>query len=206
MVADELEMEVVFGASHGTFGNGIISRYPIGKSQNHILVHKSDKEHPRSLLRAEILFPETSMTIFATHLEHISEKIRLLQIEEVCNIMRLEGPHALFGDLNTLCRRDYNEMEWQSVIDLRQERRWIEDGTAEPQIEVIPFLEKQGYRDIFDQVGTGKPWTAWTRRPIMRIDYGFTSSHFPHDLCRSWVCSDIKCSDHFPVRFDIQFR
>src|SRR5689334_6386726 len=84
-----------FGACHNLFGNGILSRFPISFAQNHILQSRSDKEHARSLLEAQLSLGEThendkeeciQWNIFVTHLEHISERVRIQQTKEITSI------------------------------------------------------------------------------------------------------------------------
>jgi endonuclease/exonuclease/phosphatase family metal-dependent hydrolase len=97
-LADELEMDYsFFGPSHSKFGNGLLSKFPIITTKNHVLNSKSEKKHSRSLIEAQIQFTlcneeeiehEVILDVFITHLEHISERVRLKQMEEVMDIIQ----------------------------------------------------------------------------------------------------------------------
>jgi len=187
-------------------------------SENHVLKAKTPNEHARSLLRVKISLcsEETSsnLNIFLTHLEHLSEKVRVQQIQEILGIIEewkakeslvQDEGYLLIGDLNALSQQDYTETQWNSIIELKKEKNWLEDGSAVPKSLVIPFLESRGLKDIFKAPGKEELFTAWTHRPTMKIDYMFASPEFlqVHVLSKFYVFPS-KASDHFPLVLEFQ--
>jgi len=224
-VAEELHLEYTFfGPCHNNnFGNGILSTVPILDAENWILNSRSPGQHARALLRVSISLKEEANTenhhifnIFVTHLEHISEKVRLQQMGEVIQIisnwektsndLELKNGHLLLGDLNTMRKKDYSQQHWDKIVTLRKERKWIEDDSPEPLEQVIPFLEHKEYKDCWLEVGKGEFFTAWTHNPLMRIDYIFCSKYFRHSLLSCQRMDSVTQSDHFPLLVEMEIK
>ncbi len=101
-------MEVIFGKNidlqGGGYGNAILSRYPIVRSQNHALPRINEGEQ-RGVLEAEIALGRSlpSLTLLATHLDHRpAEQERLASARQLnALVAKIETPLAILaGDLN----------------------------------------------------------------------------------------------------------
>lgn len=105
------------------------------------------KEHARSVICACVLVPEAEgggyINVFVVHLEHLSEKIRLLQTQEMLTVidnwkqqqqqqLRVIGD-VMLGDFNAVSRSDYSKLEWQSLMNFRQTRGWLEKPLQTPE-------------------------------------------------------------------------
>jgi endonuclease/exonuclease/phosphatase family metal-dependent hydrolase len=117
------KMEVVFGHNipweGGLYGNAVLSRFPILRSENHPLPSFYQGEQ-RGVLEVEIQTPnKESILLFATHLDYrrISEE-RLASARVINELVanRPSVPALLVGDLNAEpCSRPLLEFnkEWQ---------------------------------------------------------------------------------------------
>ncbi len=108
-LAKVLNMNYAFGASvksiTGSYGNAILSKYPIKNVENYILPSlDEDNSETRSLLMAEIEIKnkkQKSYHIMSTHLS-LDKKERSEQIKWIDNfVSNYTGPYILMGDFNT---------------------------------------------------------------------------------------------------------
>mmetsp|Transcript_80364 Transcript_80364/g.152789 ORF Transcript_80364/g.152789 Transcript_80364/m.152789 type:complete len:342 (-) Transcript_80364:81-1106(-) len=227
-----------FGHVAGRYGNAVLSKYPIrairethlrggtefifeaGTKKYNGEIAKEGEFHriARGLLECDIEFPQTSdgaskvLTVAVTHLDHINEEQRGIQLNHVLEAL---GPNAsralLVGDLNALHRSDYMEQEWTALEDRHRANRW-----TPPTSGCLELLEKAGFRDAFlasrgqgplsarGQAGTDPIFSAHVDHPLYRIDYCFISNAsglLPH---YAKVHTEIELSDHFPVSFDFR--
>lgn len=100
-LGEQLGMEVLFGRTLfllvGSFGNALLSRYPIQSWQYHPLPSTGE---PRGVLRAQIATPMGSCTFLCTHFGLDAEE-RLVQAGVTLEIARRGNvPAVLMGDLN----------------------------------------------------------------------------------------------------------
>jgi endonuclease/exonuclease/phosphatase family metal-dependent hydrolase len=202
-IADALGYHMVFGASHGegfSFGNAVLSRWPIARHEVFALPGGDDSE-PRSLLFAEIAAPFAKLPFFCTHLAwrlhegHIRQAQVTHIADRIAALCPIHGfPPVLVGDMN-----------------------------AEPDSDEIRFLRGHTslgrkcvyFADTFRLVGEG-PGVTFSKRnafaeplrePERRIDYIFVRG--PDDQHRgeplsARVCFDepengVFASDHFGV-------
>ncbi|OJV36253.1 MAG: hypothetical protein BGO29_03605 [Bacteroidales bacterium 36-12] len=86
----------------GLYGIGILSNFPIIKSERVLLPNPNPKTEQRALLLAEIELPDKSRVMFvSTHLEYSSEQVREKQIAFINKfIKKIKIPVILAGDLN----------------------------------------------------------------------------------------------------------
>jgi len=108
-LAKTLNMNYAFGASvkriTGSYGNAILSKYPIKTIENYILpALKEENSEKRSLLMAEIEIPnkrQESFYIMSTHLS-LNKEERSEQIKWIDNFLSNHtDPYVLMGDFNT---------------------------------------------------------------------------------------------------------
>ncbi|MDS1033077.1 endonuclease/exonuclease/phosphatase family protein [Porphyromonadaceae sp. NP-X] len=87
----------------GYYGVGLLSKYPIIKSERILLPNPEHGKEQRVLLIAEIELPNDKLlTFICTHLEVSSSKTRLAQIKFINEeIKKIKTPILLAGDFNT---------------------------------------------------------------------------------------------------------
>ena len=87
----------------GSYGNAILSRYPIKEKANHLL---PDPVDPRRCLQAEITLGEKTLTLFNTHLG-LKQPVRLEQVQYIILplVLSMPGPAILAGDFNATVNR-----------------------------------------------------------------------------------------------------
>lgn len=104
-LAGKLDMNYVFGPTVnrviGSYGNAILTRFPIKEASNHILPGEPGSEK-RGLLTAKILLPDHRYSyIIITHLS-LNKRDRERQLNWIENyLVRLDNPFILMGDFNT---------------------------------------------------------------------------------------------------------
>jgi len=82
------------------FGNGLLSRLPIGKWTSDPLAYDgTDSQSHRNLLTAEILTENRPVTLMITHLDRGA--IQSAQLEDVLDEFETHSPAILMGDFNT---------------------------------------------------------------------------------------------------------
>ena len=89
-----------------SFGNTIISKYPISKHQSLLIPIDEKFNENRTLLHAEILYENYKVNVLCTHLnyKYNQSDIRLQQVryilEYISNLEKTEFPNILCGDFN----------------------------------------------------------------------------------------------------------
>lgn len=210
-----------FGHVQGRYGNALLSRYPIVTRREVVLNGGTIVKHgagshciKRGLLVAEIT--GLDLTVACTHLDHISEHEREVQLSHVVEVLSQcsadsggggRGKLVLMGDLNALTRSDYNETHWSSLIHHNRVNGW-----GSPEYGCLGQLEKANFRDSWT---LKKPSSEvdehrWTTHKEgigdRRIDYiWLDQSALPQISVRgSWVARGIAHSDHFPLIVDVE--
>lgn len=140
------------GKPRREFGLAILSRYPITRFENHELSRISSVEPEKGVQKLPG-FPEAvinlygrEIRLFNTHLSWLDPELRLLETEEMLEIMgRSRHPVVLAGDMNAL-----------------------------PDAPEIGRL-KAVLTDTFEAAGEGDGYTFPVPDPVRRIDYIFAS-------------------------------
>jgi endonuclease/exonuclease/phosphatase family metal-dependent hydrolase len=103
MMAAELGYEVRFSRSldfqGGSYGNVILSRYPIVDFTAHMLV--SGKYEQRSIGCATVQIGDEKISFWNTHLSFENTEQRRLQLEQIRELVPKDMPWILTGDFNT---------------------------------------------------------------------------------------------------------
>lgn len=104
----------------GYYGVGILSRYPIVRSERVFLPNPENKEQ-RVMLVADIELPDGRiLTFVCTHLEVSSSGCRLEQVEFIDGRLSGKGPYILAGDMNAAPDSDemrYLCRNWKNLTD-----------------------------------------------------------------------------------------
>jgi endonuclease/exonuclease/phosphatase family metal-dependent hydrolase len=190
-LADCLGMQYAFGPSgwedygpawQGPVGNALLSRYPLTGVSNTWLPRAPSTKR-RSLLGATLDDgPAKGLTGYVTHLDHLFEGTRMLQIAGVLRRMGEHSPHFLCGDFNT-----------PGFLGPRSRR------LLPP---VLRRMRRAGYQDAFHVVGEGRGLTFPSQSPLWRLDFLFFSHHCAWGLrsARALTADGIQyASDHRPV-------
>jgi len=166
----------------------------------------------RDAVRVGVRIGESQLEIFSVYLDDISEDTRILQVKELLTYLDLKIPSVVMGDLNTLKRRDLDQLD--PVI----EQFFFENPNFSRAYggvinemrrgEAIEILEKFGLRDVAQEVVATAPtrlFPAVVKEPVLRLDYAFctnqiTASNF--EVVRGDLFD--QASDHYPIVFDCQ--
>ena len=178
-LAKSLNMNYAFGASvkrlTGSYGNAILSKYPINNVENYILPGlDGDNIEARSLLIAEIEMPNNKKQepfyIISTHLS-LNKSERSEQIRWIDNFLsNLTGSYILMGDFNT----GMEEIIY-TIKDIK-----------ETPVRLIPLLN--GVK------------TFPTVNPSQEIDLYFSAS--PLEVVKGYSIES-NASDHLPVYLEL---
>mmetsp|Transcript_53329 Transcript_53329/g.98611 ORF Transcript_53329/g.98611 Transcript_53329/m.98611 type:complete len:360 (-) Transcript_53329:36-1115(-) len=219
-----------FGHVQGRYGNALLSRARIVQVQDIHLDGGTMLEWPpgsgkhkriaRGMLAATLeLAAGTYLTVYCTHLDHISEKQRMVQMTHILQATHREKqaePHVLVGDLNALRVDDYTPTEWAAL-----ERKAITSGWAPPvDAGCLQMLQKEGYVDAFEQACSARgeaslqhcaaaKFTAHIDAPMYRIDYIMISPEAQQAGVRvqdAFIDETAAGSDHFPLVVDLVWK
>ncbi len=131
-------------ATDSTYGEAILSRLPILAWQNGILPQGSAAQK-RSYIRVTLdIGAATPVTVIGTHLDHISQQVRIPQVERLIEVWGKAPRTIIAGDMNTL------------------------PGTTE-----ISTFEAAGLISAQDITGHGDLFTFDSVNPSRRIDWIF---------------------------------
>jgi endonuclease/exonuclease/phosphatase family metal-dependent hydrolase len=213
LLAEMLGMEVAFGvaltpqfafAPLASYGNALLTRYPLLAHAGHHLTPVEGHEQ-RGLLEVRVLLPDgiTPFSVYVTHLDHLSEAVRVQQLAAVFQwtIRDRDRPHLILGDFNALAPGDFSEdpaalEEMQSSAALGR--------PAMQGMDVVPRMLRRGYVD--GQAIESEP-TFPADHPQVRIDYIWLSAALAPELrwCRRWTTEETAvASDHLPVLAEIE--
>ena len=162
-----------------------------------------------------------SIGVAVTHLDHKSEELREKQIrqgiQQTEKQMLRELSHVVCGDFNTFQKSDCSDISWNNILNL-----YAQNGWPEPMEKslVLEALREKGYEDTYynsvdfrcrqeeDEEAMYPQPTAWTNRPLMRIDHVFLKncnlSKTQFEVKSHCCGSDFEGSDHFPIAVDLQ--
>jgi endonuclease/exonuclease/phosphatase family metal-dependent hydrolase len=109
-LAELLDCHVAYGANidldpprpgkpRAQFGNAVLSRYPITRSENTSLFRSAGEEQ-RGLLHAEVDMAGVLLHVYVTHLAVSSQTDRIQQAQQVAQQVRGNDPAVLLGDFN----------------------------------------------------------------------------------------------------------
>lgn len=162
----------------GAYGLALLSRWPLTGDTLLLLdppdVRADPAFEPRGALRARVATPGGALHVVNTHLDasrddaHRRREATAL-LEVAAPLRRGGAPVLLGGDLN-----------------------------AEPGSAVVAAVRAAGWRDAWEECGSGAGFTFPARAPVKRIDYLFLS---PGVRCASAEVVGGEVSDHRGVLF-----
>ncbi|HRJ40605.1 MAG TPA: endonuclease/exonuclease/phosphatase family protein [Caldilineaceae bacterium] len=216
-LASETGMHPAFGPCLGwpatdtipekSYGNGLLSRWPIIASAAHHLTPVAGKEQ-RGLLEGRILLPDgRPFTVYVTHLDHTDEAARLVQLRALrtWTIRDRNRPHAVLGDFNAVSPWDFDERrdDLQRLVENHPPAGPL---LTQEGMQVIPQMEKAGYVDAMRAAGAVGQGTFIRAAVPLRIDYIFLSHPLAPALRSAQVWQEepgSEASDHRPVLVEI---
>lgn len=204
-----------------TFGNMLLSRYPIVTSRNHLLPKFGSVSSPlslqRSALEGSIDFPTGRYRVYSVHLSHVTSEERLAQIEALLDINQsavFEG-FPVNTDAQTL--REVNldrEVDDQTVStealilgDFNMEPDSVEYDTIAGPVSSYGgrVVNPDGLVDAWTHLGNALTdgVTCDVTDDRARLDYCFVSTTLSVKLKSIRVGDEAVGSDHKPIWIDI---
>ena len=150
-----------------SFGNAILSRYPI-EDCIHVPLDVEDGDiklgnQKRDFVDARAFSAaildlgsdekddkQKRIGVVCTHLDHKSEELREQQVKRGIRKSEpfLEGiPHLICGDFNTFQGSDNDEKSWQKILNLYKDRGW--PTPSERSLVIDALVNDFGYQDAF---------------------------------------------------------
>lgn len=114
-----LGMQWVYGPVRsypiGSYGNAILSRYPIKTIANHLLPDPID---PRRCLQVQIDLGGYTLALFNTHLG-LKQTVRMQQVQDIILplVLSVSGPAVLAGDFNATVNRPETNLLAEYLTD-----------------------------------------------------------------------------------------
>jgi endonuclease/exonuclease/phosphatase family metal-dependent hydrolase len=194
------------------YGNALLSRWPILASAAHHLTPVPEREQ-RGLLEARIALPMGKpFTAYVTHLEYLSEEMRLVQLRALrtWTVRDRNRPHVVMGDFNAISLWDFatRENALEELARSPEGEKVLNSAGGGPKI--VAQMEKAGYVDAYAQTGTpGDTTFLGEEHPPVRIDYIFLSESLAPALTSAQIWREPpgeEASDHRPVlaEFDLK--
>ncbi|KAK7392384.1 hypothetical protein VNO78_20821 [Psophocarpus tetragonolobus] len=204
-LAAALGMNYVFAESWAPeYGNAVLSKWPIIRSNSHKLFDHTDF---RNVLKATIDVPQTGeLNFYCTHLDHLDENWRMKQVNAI--IQSSDEPHILAGGLNSLDESDYSQERWTDIVKYYEEM-----GKPTPKVEVMKYLKSKDYTDAKDYAGECESVVMIAKGQSVqgtckygtRVDYILSSSNSAYKFVPGsyLVLSSKGTSDHHIVKVDV---
>jgi exodeoxyribonuclease III len=191
-LADQLGMHLAYGEANSEAAIAWLSRLPIIHSWNHRLPVLS-----KTLLEIAVLWGDTGISLFATHLIHgrtrASAGQRIAEAQAILGVLQAQpaAPHVVVGDFNALHPADR-----LGEPPSGQTRGYF---ARRP----IQLLLAAGYADCYRRSRRATPgYTYPAAHPWMRLDYIFAAAPLADRLYDSDVDRGEqaqRASDHLPV-------
>lgn len=201
-LAAQLGMQLTFGEANNEFHIAWLSRLPLLKTENYRLPIFS-----KTLLKIEVAWRDTTLALFATHLqagrELENDLYRVREMQAILTILQQHShqPHLLAGDLNALHPQDqYNFALYLATAAEGEEKQMSPDQISR---QVITLPLEAGYTDCYRALHPKlSGYTYALPTPALRLDYIFASPMLaPHLQACDIVTSAeaIVASDHLPL-------
>jgi endonuclease/exonuclease/phosphatase family metal-dependent hydrolase len=217
-LAERLNMHFIFGPClrwpatarlpEHSYGNALLSRWPIIASAAHHLTPVEGKEQ-RGLLEGRLVLPDQPpFTVYVTHLDHTDEAARLTQLRAVRSwtVRDRNRPHVVMGDFNAIQPWDY-EHRPESLRLLGEHPKGVNMLGNGQGPQVIAQMEKAGYIDAIRHCGEPGQDSFIPAEDALRIDYIWISEPLLPALRSAQVWSEPPtgdASDHRPVLVELE--
>lgn len=216
-MAERLDMTFVYGQAQGfdlafdrpgrSFGNALLSRWPILASAGHHLP-PAPGHAPRGLLEGRVLLPDRrrTLTVYVTHIDPSDEDVRLAQIQALLTwtVRDRNRAHVLMGDLNTYSPEDFGGFGSKAALQAAVDALGWEMYAP----KVMTRLLKSGYVDAWMRCESAPAATYEAPDARFRIDYVLLSESLAPHLrsCRRIDAAPAAlASDHYPVLIELDY-
>ncbi|MFQ5523128.1 MAG: endonuclease/exonuclease/phosphatase family protein [Acidimicrobiia bacterium] len=188
LLADRLGFEyfAFFGTTDPTWGNAILSRYPITGVER-VYLPQVGTPLRRGYLAATLMVDGKPLLFISTHLQHVNDPA-----------VHDDDPEADLYPVHTEQIATILE-EW----DGREPAVLVGDFNARPEWRQITELLSAGWVDAWAEAGRGEGFTSNAADPRFRIDYIFHTADLP--ATDAGVIQS-QASDHFAVVADLVRR
>lgn len=214
-----------FGHVRNVFGNAILLNSEnfslIGRSNFHlnggsvITVNKTKNQKKTHKILRGMTCVEVEhnlgfkFKIACTHLDHIQEKERRIQLRHIEELLDFTKPLLLIGDLNALKRSDYSDYQLKIIED-----RNLAHGWNPPEFGCLDIVENHGMKDSFELFHKGFlhslpnsiKCTAHVgeEHQKYRVDYVYASAAFLNnfEVSNARLMKEVVSSDHYPLLID----
>ncbi|MDX1468593.1 MAG: endonuclease/exonuclease/phosphatase family protein [Acidimicrobiia bacterium] len=175
-----------FGTTDPTWGNAILSRYPLSEVEKEKLPLAGTLLR-RGYLAATVDTPTGDILFVSIHLQHVNDPA-----------VHDDDPEA---DLYPVHNAQIGVIldEWGG----REPAVMVGDFNARPGWRQVKELLAEGWVDSWDEAGVGQGFTSNAADPKHRIDYIF---HTPDLVASDAGVIISQASDHFAVVADLEFR
>ena len=181
MLADRLEMGLVYGQANSEFAVAWLSRLPVVRSANHRLPLLE-----KTLLEVEL----GDALLFTTHLS-----AGRTQADEPRRIAEVEAILSCIDGRECVLVGDFTAVHPDDVIGEPPPEEELEHVSRRP----IELVLEAGFTDCFRTLNPdARGWTYLTHRPWARLDYIFASARWTAGRCGVVVDAG-PASDHLPV-------
>jgi len=153
LLSDLLQLpHMAFCSTVHEFGNGILSRHPLNSIVKYRTEPVENHHHARGMLAVKIdneFFKDNDAKMYVTHLDQISEQIRLKQINQFEKFVHgSNGLQLIMGDFNALTFDDYSDDYFNTHIrDVRRQYSW-----ETPCNLLTTKMKKNGYYDCWREM------------------------------------------------------
>lgn len=142
---------------------------------------------------------EIPFYVINTHLDHLSEHERLLQLKQLLKAFPMNSQTILCGDFNSLCKHDYTQEQISFICEQRQANK-----LEEPKFDVVSQLQERMADTAWcgphpARQGCVDPTTHYGTR----VDYIFLSNDLRQAL--TYYCvTPYQSTDHHAIVVEIQ--
>ncbi|CAF1285126.1 unnamed protein product [Rotaria sordida] len=151
LLSDLLQLPyIAFCNTSHRFGNAILSRFPLKTNINY-LTEVIENHDVRGMLAVQVnheFFNDNDARLYVTHLDQLSEQVRLKQMEQFEKHIYDSGLQLIVGDFNSLTFDDYsNDYFNVNIHDVRQRNSW-----ENPFYLVTNKMKTNGYYDCWREM------------------------------------------------------
>jgi len=194
--------------NHGSFGNMLLSKYPIIKSVITKLfdADKKIKKQQRGFVNMRIQLPNNkAVSVYGTHLDVYdeSENTRLAEIQELIEFTKQDKNQNIIvtADFNAVRKQDYqykinDKLVWDLVNKSNKSRFGINTPT-----KALDELASESFVDSFTKSTIpGPKFTVWSGTVV---DFIFLNKNWNLPISGCYVMYTSE-SDHIPVIMDVK--
>jgi endonuclease/exonuclease/phosphatase family metal-dependent hydrolase len=195
-----------------TFGNAVLSRWPIREARGHLLPKSAlaaQFDLQRGVVEAVVAAPAGPLRVYSLHLSHQTPRQRLPQVAFVLDLVRSAGQRGGAWDNRATGLFVFDEpapaVPLSAVV--MGDFNFTPDDPEYPVIcgDVHPrrgrILPGDGLADAWSAAGNGENRESFPG--LGRIDHCFVTPDLAPKVRRAWIDDSTPASDHFPLFVEI---